>query len=157
LSHGRFYAVWGVILVLGIVGIIAFFSNSSLKEEKEKELAGLELNTQFVDKFFNYTSTRQRYDNVKPLMTEQGYRATYPSGFELPADSSVKSLVSNLKSYVQKAPAVKENQMEILNEFVVTTEFNEIRSSKEVIMRTELLYDESAGWKVNDIEMIIQN
>lgn len=157
MRHARFYTIWGVILVLGIVLITQFFSNTSLKKEIEKEQEGLELNALFVYKFFNYDSTRQRYDAIKPLMTEQGYQATYPSGFELPADSSVKSRVTKLRSFVQKAPEVGSNQMEILNEFMVTTEFNGIGSSKEVIMRTQLVHDGSSGWKVNDVEMIIQN
>ncbi|MCM3130199.1 MULTISPECIES: hypothetical protein [unclassified Paenibacillus] len=157
MSNRKFYALLGVVLILGIVGSLVFSSNSGLKKEIEMEQAGIELNTQFVDKFFNYASTKQRYDNVKSLMTERGYRSTYPSGMELPADSSVKSQVSNLKIYVQKAPSVKENQMEILNQFVATTEFNEIQSSKEVIMKTFLVYEESVGWMINDIEMIIQN
>lgn len=159
MKHGKFYAVWFVILILGIVGIVSYFSNSDsiLEKQLEQEQAGLVVNTQFVDKFFNYTSSRQRYENVKPLMTEQGYRSTYPSGMELPADSSVQSRVTGLKVYVQRAPEIPEDQMLILNEFVATTEFNEIRSSKEVIMKTLLVYIDTIGWKVNDIEMIIQN
>lgn len=157
MKNGKFYAVWVVILIVGIVGILSFFSNSDLQKKIKIEEAGLELNNQFVEKFFNYTSSRQRYDSVKSLMTEQGYRATYPSGMELPADSSVRSLVTNHQSFVQKEPSLNDNQMEYLNRFVVTTEFNGIQSSKEVIMRTLLIKEGSVGWKVNDIEMIIQN
>jgi hypothetical protein len=161
LSHKKFYTIWGTILVLGVVLIISYFSTvgsaNQLQAQSIKEAEGLEVNNQFVIKFFNYESTRQRYEAVESLMTEKGYLATYPSGFELPADSSVKSSIRNLKSFVQKSPVTEEDKMEILNEFVVITEFNDIKSSKEVIMRTQLVFSKDSGWKVDDIEMIVQN
>jgi len=153
----KFYIGCLVILVLGVVAILAYSSNTSIQQEKRKELDGVQVNNQFVDKFFNYTTSSQRYENIKPFMTEQGYRSTYPSGMEVPTDesTSVKSFVNSLKSYVQKEPESNSGHLEIINEFELTTEFNNVQSSRTFIMKTSLIYDDSVGWKVNDVDMIM--
>ncbi|MGV2885992.1 hypothetical protein [Paenibacillus taichungensis] len=156
MRNGRFYFVWAVILILGIVGFIILGVSLNSKSEDKGEEVALQINRQFVDKFFTYSSTGQRYEGIKPLMTEQGYRALFPSGIEMPQDSAVKSLSTNLKEYVLRDPAVQDGQTEILNEFLVSTEFSGIKDSKNVIMRTKLVKDGST-WKINDVEMIIQN
>lgn len=156
MRNGRFYVVWAVILILGIVGISVFAANTNSKSAEKSEQAALQVNHQFVEKFFNYNSTGERYDGIKPFMTEQGYRSLFPSGIEMPKDSAVKSLTTNLKAFVKKDPKSDDGHIEILNDFTVSTEFGGIQSSKNVIMRTLLVKDVDT-WKINDIEMIIQN
>ncbi|NPC90884.1 hypothetical protein HOO54_01015 [Bacillus sp. WMMC1349] len=43
-----------------------------------------ELNHEFINRFFTYKNTKQRYEDIKPLMTEKGYQSTYPSGSSIP-------------------------------------------------------------------------
>lgn len=156
MKNRRFYFTWALILIFGILSIIAFGLIYSSNSKENYEQVALQVNHQFVEKFFTYSLTNQRYEGIKPLMTEQGYRALFPSGIEMPKDSAVKSFVTNLKIYVQKAPSLKEGEMELLNDFLVSTEFGGIQSSKGVIMRTKLVKEQST-WKINDIEMVIQN
>jgi len=151
----RFYVVWAVILILGLCLITAFILNANSKTAEKSEQEALQVNRHFIERFFNYNSTNQRYEGLKTLMTDQGYGALFPSGIDMPKDTAIKSRATDVKAYVQKDP-VLESQMEILNEFLVTTEFGGIGSSQEVIMRTSLLLDGSS-WKINDVEMIIQN
>lgn len=156
MRNGRFYVIWAVILILGVVGISVFASNTSSKTAEKSELAALQVNHKFVEKFFNYSSTGERYEGIKPYMTEQGYRALFPSGIEMPKDSAIKSLTTNLKAFIKKDPKTDDGLIEILNDFIVSTEYGGIQSSKNVIMRTQLV-KEGNTWKINDIEMIIQN
>ncbi|KMY49793.1 hypothetical protein [Peribacillus loiseleuriae] len=41
----------------------------------------LEINREFLESFFTYQTTAERYKKIEPFMTNQGYKATYPSGF----------------------------------------------------------------------------
>ncbi|SIR62767.1 hypothetical protein SAMN05878482_104542 [Peribacillus simplex] len=48
----------------------------------------LKMNREFLESFFTYQTTAERYKKVEPFMTDQGFKATHPSGTELP-DSEV--------------------------------------------------------------------
>ncbi|MDM5215138.1 hypothetical protein QUF94_27910 [Peribacillus sp. NJ4] len=52
----------------------------------------LKLNRQFLESFFTYQTTAERYKKIEPFMTDQGFKASHPSGTELPdSEESVKS------------------------------------------------------------------
>jgi hypothetical protein len=83
-------------------------ANQRNYEEQIKELSSidnteaLKVNREFLEQFFNYETTAERYENIKPFMTEQGYKATHPSGTELPnpnSEESVKSSNGVLKAF----------------------------------------------------------
>lgn len=51
----------------------------------------LKMNREFLESFFTYQTTAERYKKVEPFMTEQGFKATHPPGTELPyLEESVK-------------------------------------------------------------------
>jgi hypothetical protein len=79
-------------------------SNQVNYEEQIKSLSSirnsdaLKINRDFLDHFFNYETTAERYEKIKPYMTDQGYKATHPSGTILPeSEESVKSSMVGLK------------------------------------------------------------
>jgi hypothetical protein len=41
----------------------------------------LKINREFLESFFTYQTTAERYKKIEPFMTDQGYKATHPSGF----------------------------------------------------------------------------
>ncbi|WP_338709168.1 hypothetical protein [Paenibacillus amylolyticus] len=158
MTKRSFYAVWLAIFLLGGVGIGSLAYTSSLNQEKMKEQTIMQQNRLFVEGFFNFETTNQRYKAIRPYTTEKGYRSTFPSGIELPPDSEVHSTVSDMKAYLQHDPSSDKKHTEVLNKFSLTTEFNGIGSVQTIVMKT-VLVDEGRGdgWKVDDIEMIIQN
>lgn len=124
------------------------------KLSKVNRTAPFKINETFIDKFFNYQSTKQRYVGVKPLMSELGYRSIFPIGMEVPSsDESVKSQLAELKSYEYPVSA---NRSEFFNEFKLTTIFNENKTEQTVIVRTILIQDPKRGWIIDDFEFIGQ-
>lgn len=109
-------------------------------------------NSLFLEKFFTYKSTSERYEAVKPLMTVEGYRSTFPSGNSLPeGQQTVSSVMKDLKAYMYP---ITKTEMEFINEFDITTEFNNSSNKQTVMVRTKLEYQQALGWKVNEVEFI---
>src|SRR5690606_12615583 len=101
-----------------------------------------------------YESIRSRYEGLEPMMTEQGYKSTFPSGMELPTnnDSKVQSRMEGLKAYEYK---VSQFETEFFNEFNMTIRVGDTENTQTVICRTFLIYTD-AGWKVDEVEFIGQ-
>ncbi len=111
-------------------------------------------NTVTVNTYQTNISSAERYQNIQPLMTDQGYKATYPSGTELPSsDQSVKSSIAGLKSFEYQD---SQTEAEFFNEFKLSTEFNDVTNTETVIVKTSLIYVKKQGWKINDVEFIGQ-
>ncbi|NPC90830.1 hypothetical protein HOO54_00730 [Bacillus sp. WMMC1349] len=67
-------------------------------------------------------NTKQRYEDIKPLMTEKGYQSTYPSGSSIPKKGSdVSSSISGLRSYEYQSD---KQEASFMNEFTVRTSYN---------------------------------
>ncbi|WP_408008202.1 hypothetical protein ACJROX_26585 [Pseudalkalibacillus sp. A8] len=114
----------------------------------------LKINKEFLEHFFTYQTIAERYQNIQPLMTDQGYKATYPSGTELPSsDQSVKSSIAGLKSFEYQD---SQTEAEFFNEFKLSTEFNDVTNTETVIVKTNLIYVKKQGWKINNVEFIGQ-
>jgi hypothetical protein len=135
-------------------------ANQSNYEKKIASLSSiqntdtLEVNREFLTNFFTYQTTTERYKNSKPFMTDQGYKATHPSGTELPnSEQSVKSSMVGLKPFEYQSSKTKA---EFFNEFKLSTEFNDVTNTETVIVKTSLLYVKGQGWKINDVEYIGQ-
>lgn len=112
------------------------------------------INDEFIGKFFTYDSAKARYKGIQSLMTEQGYKSTFPSGMELPEyDGSVKSVMKDLKAYEYQ---LSKNEAEFFNEFNMTIKVGQTENTQTVICRTFLIYTEASGWKINDVEFIGQ-
>ncbi|MCM3169518.1 MULTISPECIES: hypothetical protein [Peribacillus] len=114
----------------------------------------LKVNREFLESFFTYQTTAERYERIEPFMTNQGYEATHPSGTELPdSEESVKSSLVGLRPFEYQS---SKTEVEFFNEFKLTTEFNNVASTETVIVKTSLIYVKEQGWKVDDIEFIGQ-
>ncbi|PLT32066.1 hypothetical protein [Bacillus sp. V5-8f] len=136
-----------VLLIIGIDGAMVIMYICSLRsqlqevranqgnyEEQIKSLSTIQesetskVNREFLEKFFTYEETAERYQKIMPLMTDQGYQATYPSGMELPmSDETVKSSMVGLIAFEYRS---SRNEAEFFNEFKQTTQFNNIANTE---------------------------
>lgn len=143
-----------VIIVLGIytLNLRAELELGSGVQAKSEALSNAEKsNSEFIKSFFNYRSTKERYESIKELTTEHGYRSTFPSGMTLPKDISVESSSSKVKAYQGN---IEENQIEYYNEFELTTKFQGISSTELMLVKTVLKNEESRGWKIDDVQIV---
>ncbi|WP_145949560.1 hypothetical protein [Paenibacillus sp. Y412MC10] len=145
-----------VLAGLTILNFVQMGHAHNLKEQIKEQRSTEEvtrINQKFIDTFFTYDSTKQRYENIKPLMTEQGYNATLPAGTEIPDDTSdlpsVSSRLTDLRPFIYSAD---KNKVEYLNEFNVITSYNKVDSTTGVIVHTVLTYSEKNGWLVDDVD-----
>ncbi|PET74954.1 hypothetical protein CN514_05005 [Bacillus sp. AFS001701] len=114
----------------------------------------LVVNQAFLKYFFTYETTAERYQNIKPFMTDQGYKATYPSGLKVRnGDQSVKSSLVGLKPFEYQS---SKTEAEFFNEFKLSTEFNNVSNMETVIVKTSLIYVKDQGWKIDDVEFVGQ-
>ncbi|MGX2961986.1 hypothetical protein JNUCC23_22520 (plasmid) [Peribacillus sp. JNUCC 23] len=114
----------------------------------------LKVNREFLESFFTYQTTAERYKKIEPFMTDQGYKATHPSGTELPnSEESVQSSMVGLKPFEYQS---SKTEAEFFNEFKLTTEFNNVAATETVIVKTTLIYVKEQGWKIDDVEFIGQ-
>ncbi|WP_350302162.1 hypothetical protein [Peribacillus frigoritolerans] len=53
-------------------------------------------------KVFTYQTTAERYKKFEPFMTDQGFKATHPSGMELPnsKESVQSSMIGLSRQYI---------------------------------------------------------
>jgi uncharacterized protein len=163
-----------ILLMLGFIAAVVFIvyafslrtqlqevrANQNNYEEKIASLSSiqntdaLEVNRKFLTNFFTYQTTAERYKNIKPFMTDQGYEATHPSGTELPnSDQSVQSSMVGLKPFEYQS---SKTEAEFFNEFNLSTEFNNVTNTETVIVKTSLVYVKEQGWKIDDVEFVGQ-
>jgi hypothetical protein len=110
------------------------------------------VNRKFLKSFFTFDNPSERYENIKPLMTESGYKATHPSGNAIPqSKEDVSSSISNIKPFKHE---VSETEIQFLNEFKVTTDYNGVGSTEIMVIKTELIHVEGVGWKIEDIYVV---
>jgi hypothetical protein len=161
-----------ILLMIGFVGAVLIImyvfslriqlqevrANQDNYEEKIESLSAiqdtdaLKVNREFLKRFFTYQTTAERYENIKPIITDQGYMATHPSGTELPnSEQSVVSSMIGLKPFEYQS---SKTEAEFFNEFKLTTEFNGVANTETVIVKTSLIYVKEQGWKVDDVEFI---
>ncbi|QKE76019.1 hypothetical protein HPK19_24710 (plasmid) [Arthrobacter citreus] len=112
------------------------------------------VNQAFLKNFFTYQTTTERYQNIKPIITDQGYKATHPSVLEIPnGDQSVKSSLVGLKPFEYQS---SKTEAEFFYEFKLSTEFNNVSNTETVIVKTSLIYVKDQGWKIDDVEFVGQ-
>jgi hypothetical protein len=114
----------------------------------------LEANREFLEKFFTYKSTADRYKAIKPMMTDEGFKAAHPSGMVLNhTKESVKSSMFGLKPFEYQAT---KREAEFFNEFKLTTDYQGVSNTDTNIVKTSLLYIDKEGWKVDDVQFVGQ-
>jgi len=156
--------VAAVLIIMYIFGLRSQLqevkANQRNYEDRMKTLSSvqntdaLDVNRKFLEKIFTYQTTTERYKKIKPLMTDQGFNATHPSGTELPkSKQSVKSSMVGLKPFEYQS---SKTEAEFFNEFKLTTEFNNVSNTETVIVKTSLIYVKEQGWKINDVEFVGQ-
>lgn len=133
-------------------------ANQGNYEEQIKSLSSiqnrdaLKVNREFLESFFTYQTTAERFKKIEPFMTDQGYKATHPSGTELPdSEESIQSSMVGLKPFEYQS---SKTEAEFFNEFKLTTEFNNVANTEMVIVKTSLIYVKGQGWKIDDVEYI---
>ncbi|MEK4983612.1 hypothetical protein [Bacillus sp. FSL K6-6540] len=150
-------SIFSIVLMAAIIVLVIFAYDRSIKLQEARQLNKVlqdnheveRVNEKFLKAFFNYHSTSERYDQVKDLMTEAGYRSTYPSGDELPPDTQIESSLKDLRAYKYQ---VDDRQYEFLNEFVLSTVFNSLESERRYVFKTVLIRFQGDDWKVDHVE-----
>jgi Ca2+/Na+ antiporter len=113
----------------------------------------LKANNDFIDKFFNYQSSNERYKNVQDMVTPGGMRSLFPSGVPNAEDSAaITSKIAELKAYeYQKSNKISE----FINEFNVTIATNGVENTQTVLARTTVEQSKDQGtWLITDFEFI---
>lgn len=133
-------------------------SNQRHYEEEIKSLTSvqqtdaLSKNRSFLEAFFTYETTAERYQKIRPLMTDRGFKATHPSGTKPPqSKQSVKSTMVGLKPFEYQT---SKTEAEFFNEFKLSTEYNDVSNTETVIVKTSLIYVKEQGWKIDDVEFV---
>jgi hypothetical protein len=61
------------------------------------------------------------------------------------------SKMTDLKGYVY---LISKVELEMFNEFELSTTFNGSENKQTVIVRTKLLYEQGADWKIDEVEFV---
>lgn len=117
-----------------------------------QQTEALNTNREFLEAFFTYETTAERYQKIRPLMTDRGFKATHPSGTKPPeSKESVKSSLVGLKPFEYQS---SKTEVEFFNEFKLSTEYNNVANTETVIVKTTLIYVKEQGWKIDDVEFV---
>ncbi|MFC5452569.1 hypothetical protein ACFPOG_30655 [Paenibacillus aestuarii] len=139
-----------IVILLNIMFLIYILNLRSQLQDHAAQVEAIKANEHFIEQFFTYTSTKKRYENIKPLMTADGYKSTFPSGLELPeTDNALDSKVEDFKPYGEQT----EGKASFINDFKVTTTFNKVSNTQGILVKTYLIKTAS-GWMVDDVEFI---
>ncbi|WP_240416525.1 hypothetical protein [Paenibacillus periandrae] len=150
--------VYLLIAALFLLNVIQLFHGMNLKAQIKDQISATgadDTNKAFIEKFFTYETTKQRYDNIKPFMTTRGYNSALPAGIEIPDNSSGVPSVSSQMNRLQPFRYVSGNEkIEFMNGFDVVTSFNKVQTTQTVIVHTVLLYSKDKGWQVDEVEFV---
>ncbi|KJD43317.1 hypothetical protein [Paenibacillus terrae] len=150
--------IYFLLAVLFILNITQLVYSQNLKAQLKEQIVqeGAEkANKEFIENFFTYPNTKQRYDQIKPLMTAIGFSSALPSEIDLPQYNENTPSVSSKMSKLQPFQyAIDKDKAEFINQFNVSTSFNNVETSQTIIVHTVLLYSEEKGWQVDDVQFI---
>lgn len=151
----KIYFLMAVLFLLNVTQLVySQHLKAQLKEQIVQEGAE-NANKEFIEKFFTYPNTKQRYDQIKPLMTTEGFSAALPSEIDLPQyDENTPSVSSKMRKLQPFQNVVDRDRAEFINQFKVSTSFNNVETSQTIIVHTVLLYSEEKGWQVDDVQFI---
>lgn len=126
-------------------------------KEKAEGLSGItrtdakKVNDAFIQRFFNYKNTAERYNISKDIMTKQGFHAIHPSSEKVPEKGAdITASISHVRSYEH---AESRTQVEYINTFIQTITFNGESTNNTVMVKTKLIFIDNQ-WKVDDLENI---
>ncbi|WP_028401072.1 hypothetical protein [Ectobacillus panaciterrae] len=106
---------------------------------------------QFIQAFFNYDNTLDRYKNIKTYTTEQGYRSTFPSGMEPPTKGAdIRSRINELEIFEKK---YSKNEITTISTFKVMTTFNDVPSTSKMVIKTNVV-KVGSEWKIDDVTIL---
>jgi hypothetical protein len=135
-------------------------ANQHNYEEQFKSLSSIQendaflLNRDFLKKYFTYQNLQDRYDSIRPIMTDRSYTAIHEyAGDDLKSGETISSSITDVKSFRYQDT---KSAVEFLNEFRLTTEFNNIGNTETVYVKTQLVYVKEQGWKVDGVEFLGQ-
>ncbi len=106
------------------------------------------LNREFLNKFFTYESTPERYE-VKSMTTPDCYASLFPSG-EITTDSGLSSALTSCESYKKED---SKDSVSYLNQLEITIEIEGKESIQRVFFETKLNFIDEA-WRVSEVEFL---
>jgi hypothetical protein len=131
---------------------------ASSYKEKVNALSGVtrneakKVNDLFIERFFNYQNTIERYKDIQALMTRRGFKAAHPSGENIPEKGTdILASTRNVQSYEH---VQDRTHVEYISTFTNTIRFNGVSSSDPEMIKTKLIFVEGEGWKIDDLENI---
>ncbi|MBT2668638.1 hypothetical protein J7J00_24725 [Bacillus sp. ISL-4] len=116
---------------------------STFKEDEAKKA-----NKAFLQYFFNYENVKERNKQIKPYMTDQAFQAVDYKG---ESEAEVHVSASNLKSYEYRE---NKTSAEYITELDMKINVEGNSSKEQTMIKTELIFVEGEGWKVDHVEMI---
>ena len=105
----------------------------------------------FIEAFFTYDNTLERYKNIKIYTTEQGYRSTFPSGMEPPTKGAdIRSRIDELEIFEKQ---YSKNEITTISTFEVTTTFNDVPAIAKMVIKTNVV-KVGGEWKIDDVTIL---
>ncbi|WMX58983.1 hypothetical protein [Peribacillus sp. R9-11] len=156
------------LILIGLVlfGLITFYVSSlqtqlaeatSLKQNYQDEIKKLstykedeakKANKAFLKYFFNYENVKERNKEIKPLMTDQAFQKV---NYEGDSEAEVHVSTSNIKSYEYRED---KTTAEYITELDMKVSYDGVSSKEQTMIKTEWIFVEGEGWKVDHVEMI---
>ncbi|MBC1565047.1 hypothetical protein [Listeria booriae] len=119
--------------------------------ERKLRTEGVKENRDFFDAFLTYDSTKKRYEQVRGITTDKGFRASFPYESQLSdMDGGISSRLLSQENYIMEGT---QQNVVFLNKMVVATTYNDVSSRSVIVMKTRLL-KVSGRWVVNDVEFV---
>ena len=154
------------LIIIGVAFLIAYIvslqsqaseaakQNDNLKNEIEtlSEIENQEAanaNKTFLTTFFNYDDVTTRNEEIRDLMTAEGYQSIQIAEGSQEADISVSA--TNIKSYERKTD--KKNST-FLTEFDLTVNLDSVSDTSKNYVQTDLIYIEGKGWKIDKVSIL---
>lgn len=114
-----------------------------------ESLEAAKTNKLFLTAFFNYDNLAARNEEIKPLMSSEGYQSIQLGEGKEEANISVSA--TNIKSYER---FTDKKTASFLTELDLTISYDKTSDKETNYIKTELVYIEGKGWKVDKISIL---
>lgn len=122
--------------------------------ERKLRTEGMKENRDFFDAFLTYDSTKKRYEQVRGVTTDKGFRASFPYESQLSdMDGGISSRLLSQENYILEGAG---QEVICMNKLVVNTVYDDVSSKSIFVIKTRLLKVDGE-FLVNDVEFISSN
>jgi hypothetical protein len=164
MKYKKFIIAAAIVVVAAVLYFLqlnkAIASEQLKNKQLQDQIAGLqntEVNKaqktteQFIQAFFNYDNTLDRYKNIKAYTTEQGYRSTFPSGMQPPTKGAdIRSRIDDLEIFEKQ---YSKNKITTISIFEVTTTFHDVPATAKMVIKTNVV-SVGSEWKIDDVTIL---